>query len=48
MVAILGGPPVRARLACLPAISTVGAHRRDVAEAAQASVAGALGVTVGA
>ena len=48
MVAILGGPPVRARLACLPAISTIGAHRRDVAEAAQASVAGALGVTVGA
>jgi len=48
MVAILGGPPVRARLACLPAIATIGAHRRDVAAAAQAAVAGALGVTVAA
>ncbi|WP_295995520.1 1-acyl-sn-glycerol-3-phosphate acyltransferase [Rugamonas sp.] len=47
LMAILGGPPVRARLVCLPAISTMGAHRREVAQAAQASVAGALGVSLG-
>ena len=30
IVAILDGPPVRARLAILPAIDTIGAHRREV------------------
>ena len=45
---ILNGPPVRARLAILPAIATVGAHRRDVAEAAHQAVAAALGVTAAA
>ncbi|MFS2137249.1 lysophospholipid acyltransferase family protein [Duganella sp. Dugasp56] len=42
---ILNGPPVRARLAILPAIATIDAHRRDVAEAAHQAVAAALGVT---
>jgi 1-acyl-sn-glycerol-3-phosphate acyltransferase len=42
---ILNGPPVQARLAILPPIATVGAHRRDVAEAAHQAVAAALGVT---
>lgn len=45
LLAILNGAPVRARLVSLPALSTAGAHRRDVAEAAQLAVAGALGVT---
>lgn len=45
LLAILNGAPVRARLVSLPALSTTGAHRRDVAEAAQLAVAGALGVT---
>ncbi|GJI88560.1 lysophospholipid acyltransferase family protein [Duganella hordei] len=42
---ILNGPPVRAKLAILPAIATIDAHRRDVAEAAHQAVAAALGVT---
>jgi 1-acyl-sn-glycerol-3-phosphate acyltransferase len=42
---ILNGPPVRARLAILPAIATIDAHRREVAEAAHQAVAAALGVT---
>jgi 1-acyl-sn-glycerol-3-phosphate acyltransferase len=45
---ILNGPPVRARLAILPAIATIDAHRRDVAEAAHQAVAAALGVTAAA
>ena len=44
MVAILGGPPVRARLVCLAPLATAGQHRRDVALAAHAAVARALGV----
>jgi 1-acyl-sn-glycerol-3-phosphate acyltransferase len=42
---ILNGPPVRAKLAILPAIATIDAHRREVAEAAHQAVAAALGVT---
>ena len=44
IVAILDGPPVLARLAVMPAISSADAHRRELAEAAHAAVAGALGV----
>ena len=42
MVAILCGRPITARLICLPAIGTEGAHRRDLALASQAAVAAAL------
>ncbi|MQA21337.1 lysophospholipid acyltransferase family protein [Rugamonas rivuli] len=41
---ILDGPPVRARLTILPAIDSIGAHRRDLAEATHQAVAAALGV----
>lgn len=44
MLAILSGPPITARLACLPAIASDGAHRRELAQAAQDAVAGALGI----
>ncbi|MGK5025885.1 lysophospholipid acyltransferase family protein [Janthinobacterium sp. RB2R34] len=44
MVRILGGKPVVARLACLAPISTVGAHRREVALVAHAAVAATLGI----
>ncbi|MDQ2821668.1 MAG: 1-acyl-sn-glycerol-3-phosphate acyltransferase [Pseudomonadota bacterium] len=39
---ILSGPPVRARLTCLAPIDTAGAHRRDLARAAQDAVEEAL------
>jgi 1-acyl-sn-glycerol-3-phosphate acyltransferase len=39
---ILGGEPVRARLACLAPIETAGAHRRELAKAAQDEIAAAL------
>ncbi len=42
LVAILGGPPIIARLVCLPAIGTDGAHRRDLAQASHAAVRAAL------
>lgn len=42
---ILDGPPVKARLTILPAIASIGAHRRDLAEATHQAVAAALGVT---
>jgi len=42
---ILNGPPVKARLAILPPLDTIGAHRRDLAEASHKAVAAALGVT---
>lgn len=45
LVAILSGPPVQARLVCLPALETDGQHRRDLAQAAYLAVAGALGVS---
>ncbi|MDC8758761.1 lysophospholipid acyltransferase family protein [Janthinobacterium fluminis] len=44
LVMILSGPPVTARLVCLPPIDSVGAHRRELALAAERSVAGALGI----
>ena len=44
IIAILDGPPVKARLAILPAIDSVGAHRRDLAEETHKAVAAALGV----
>ncbi|MBV7537379.1 1-acyl-sn-glycerol-3-phosphate acyltransferase [Duganella sp. sic0402] len=43
---ILNGPPVKAKLAILPPMSTDGAHRRDLAEASHKVVASALGVMV--
>ena len=48
IILILNGPPVKARLAILPAIATIDAHRREVAEAAHQAVAAALGVTAAA
>ncbi len=41
---ILNGPPVKARLAILPPLDSVGAHRRELAEASHKAVAAALGV----
>ncbi|MGO4475470.1 lysophospholipid acyltransferase family protein [Massilia sp. 2TAF26] len=43
---ILGGEPVRARVACLAPIETQGAHRRELARAAHDAIAGSLGVAV--
>jgi 1-acyl-sn-glycerol-3-phosphate acyltransferase len=43
---ILNGPPVKAKLTILPPMDTIGAHRRDLAEASHKAVAAALGVTV--
>jgi 1-acyl-sn-glycerol-3-phosphate acyltransferase len=42
MMAILSGPPVRARLACLAPIAARGAHRRELADRSQQAVAQAL------
>jgi 1-acyl-sn-glycerol-3-phosphate acyltransferase len=42
---ILGGAPVRARLACLAPIGTDGAHRRELALAAHDAIAAALDAT---
>lgn len=39
---ILSGPPVRARLTCLAPIETAGAHRRELAKAAQEAVEAGL------
>ncbi len=44
IIAILNGAPVQARVHALPALASVGAHRRELAEAAHRAVAGALGV----
>ncbi|MFM9435163.1 1-acyl-sn-glycerol-3-phosphate acyltransferase [Janthinobacterium sp. CG_23.3] len=44
LVAILSGPAVTARLVCLAPLDSVGAHRRELALAAQLAVAGALGI----
>lgn len=41
---ILGGPPMTARLQCLAPIPAEGAHRRELARAAQQAIAGALGL----
>lgn len=38
LLRILQGPPVRARLACLAPLASVGAHRRELALAAQEAV----------
>jgi 1-acyl-sn-glycerol-3-phosphate acyltransferase len=46
IVAILGGQPVKAGLTILPAIDTIGAHRRDLAQATHQAVAAALGVVI--
>jgi 1-acyl-sn-glycerol-3-phosphate acyltransferase len=43
MMAILAGGPIRAQLVCLPALDASGAHRRELAQASHAAVAGALG-----
>jgi 1-acyl-sn-glycerol-3-phosphate acyltransferase len=43
IVRILGGAPVTARVACLAPIPAVGAHRRELAQAAHDAIAGALG-----
>lgn len=42
-IAILSGPPVRARLACLAPIAADGAQRRELAQAARESIVRALG-----
>lgn len=42
MVAILSGGPVRARLACLAPFDARGAHRRELAAAAQQAIGAAL------
>lgn len=39
---ILDGMPVHAHLACLPPIAPAGGHRRELAQAAQQAIAGAL------
>lgn len=44
IVAILGGPPVKARLHCLPATDATGTHRRDLAQASHDAIAAALGI----
>lgn len=44
IIAILGGPPVKAKLMVLAPIATIGAHRRDLAEVTHQAVAAALGV----
>nr|WP_036175892.1 lysophospholipid acyltransferase family protein [Massilia sp. 9096] len=41
---ILGGEPMTARLRCLAPIAFEGAHRRELARAAQEAIEGALGV----
>jgi 1-acyl-sn-glycerol-3-phosphate acyltransferase len=45
IVKILGGPPVRARLACLAPLEGSGAHRRELAQAAHDAIATALALT---
>ncbi|WP_020652019.1 lysophospholipid acyltransferase family protein [Massilia niastensis] len=45
LFAVLQGAPVRARLTCLPPLETLGAHRRELAQAAQDAVA--LAVSAG-
>ena len=42
LLRILQGPPVTARLACLAPLESVGAHRRELALAAQEAVAAAV------
>ena len=44
---VLQGAPVTARLACLAPLDSVGAHRRELALAAQEAVAAAVGDAVG-
>lgn len=41
-LAILSGPPVRARLACLTPIEAAGGHRRELAQCARDAIAAAL------
>jgi 1-acyl-sn-glycerol-3-phosphate acyltransferase len=42
IVCIMKGEPIVARLACLAPIPAVGAHRRELAQAAHDAIAGAL------
>ncbi|WP_306395044.1 lysophospholipid acyltransferase family protein [Telluria beijingensis] len=44
LLRILQGPPVKARLACLAPLESVGAHRRELALAAQEAVGAAVAV----
>lgn len=39
MLAVLSGPPVEARLTCLAPLQAAGAHRRELAQAAQQAIA---------
>ena len=48
LISILNATPVQARVISMPAMSTEGAHRRELAEAAQTVVAAALGVSASA
>lgn len=47
MTAILKGGKITAELSQLPTISTAGAHRREVAQAAQLAIAQDLGIDLG-
>jgi 1-acyl-sn-glycerol-3-phosphate acyltransferase len=44
LMGILGGRPIKVRLACLAPIATDGAHRRDLAQASHAAVRAALNI----
>jgi 1-acyl-sn-glycerol-3-phosphate acyltransferase len=46
VLAILGGPPMTVRLRCLAPIGAAGAHRRELARAAQQAIEAALGQAV--
>ena len=48
IVGILSGGAVTAHIVCLAPIATAGAHRREVAQAAHAAVAAALGIAADA
>lgn len=45
LLAILDGPPVRARVHSLAPLEGAGAHRRELADASHAAIAAALGIT---
>ena len=42
MFKVLEGPPIRARLTCLAPLSSAGAHRRELAQAAQDAITAGL------
>jgi 1-acyl-sn-glycerol-3-phosphate acyltransferase len=46
MLAILRAEPMKVQLTPLPPLETVGSHRRELADAAHAAIAGALGIQI--